>query len=220
MAAYTSQIFDTPGTDGQTRHGIWLRDFTTAGPSLSKFWSLNSDSSIETIGTTSTITGSVTNETNGSMTLEFEFIWEIITDPNLEPPLAYCQSNAAKAVCDDLTDTMTFLSFTSGSFTGVGELSEFSATLSPNSGHPPQCGLGGDAFNPGMEGCSAWYFAAFSSTGDADVTVGGNDYTIRLSNVGAVGGDINFATTPVPGAVVLFGSALAAFAARRKLKAA
>ncbi|MEO1041554.1 MAG: hypothetical protein AAFX52_04625 [Pseudomonadota bacterium] len=217
MAAYTSQIFDTPGTDGEIRHGIWLSNFTTSGPGISKFWGLNSGSSIETIGTTSTITGSVTNETNASMTLEFEFIWEVITDPLLEPDLAYCQSGAAKAVCNDLTDTMTFLSFTSGSFTGVGELGEFSAVLTPNSGHPPQCGPGGDAFNPSLEGCSAWYYAAFSSTGDEKVTVAGSEYSIRLSDVGSVGGDINFTTMPVPGAVVFFGSAIAAFVARRKL---
>ncbi|MEM6748367.1 MAG: PEP-CTERM sorting domain-containing protein [Pseudomonadota bacterium] len=234
LAAVTYDISDA--TPALPHHGLWLSNFikNSSGNVVgaAKNWSLQDGSKIVFADdfSSATITASVINR------VESTFGFDISVDLTLDatpPALPYCQSSDCKDILNlpatdarriAFIDQMSYYEYGISTMTGTGDLAGITAVMTDHSSdkHPFQWGQGGDAFNIDMDdilndaflGGSGWFNIAFSGTA-------ANDLGYTLMSGSTIHGDLNFSAeyVPVPGAVVLFGSVLAGWAARRKLAA-
>ncbi|MEO1656903.1 MAG: PEP-CTERM sorting domain-containing protein [Pseudomonadota bacterium] len=234
LAAVTYEISDA--TPALPHHGLWLSNFIKDSDGkvvgAAKNWSLQDGSKIVFADdfSSATITASVINRVESTFGFDISVALTLDATP---PALPYCQGSACKDILNlpaadprriDFINQMTYYEYGPSTMTGTGNLAGITAVMTDHSSdkHPFQWGQGGDAFNIDMDdifneaflGGSGWFNIAFSGTAADDL-----GYTLMSNST--IHGDLNFSGefVPVPGAVVLFGSALAAWAGRRKLAA-
>lgn len=225
---------------GQARHGVWLSNFFKGGSApSSQYWSLDAAQStltVDDVAKTAVISAVVSNvyDDNGTLTTNSELSFQVdmaftLLEGSGRPGGPFCQTINKPNPCDGLHAGMAYYEMGDASFTGLNALAGIDATLTDrglNPRHPFQFGLGGDAFNAAVLGGSSWMNVDWNQNTDVSVMVNNLTYNLNTDQ-NSMHGDINFAAmelpdigeVPIPGAALLFGSALAGFVARRKRNA-
>ncbi len=193
------------------------------GNGASAFWSF-SNSSFDYNGTSASLTGTATNTGNAALSFSFDLQFD---NAQVGSQAGYCQFGGGRQPCSNFPTVdpteWTFFDFTSGTFTGTGDMDGLSYNLTQKSGHNAQAGTDANALELlGNLGFSMWF--DWTKTGMATTTTAG--YTFNTSGNGDLnfdlvedpnGGGTGVVPLPAAGWLLLAGIGGLAAANRRKI---